>query len=182
MNDIIFDAMHFATVAHLGQVRKGSGLPYVTHPINVARFVSQVTNDPEMIAAALLHDVIEDTKYTYDDILKNFGQRIADLVNELTDKTSKETHPHLSRADRRGLDHARLAGVSDDAKTIKLADIYHNVMGILDLDSHDFALLFLKEKIDVLPGLVGGNKYLHAAVSDMVARKSALLFGKEGAA
>ncbi len=79
----IKDAVEFCTVAHEGQHRK-SGEPYAVHPILVAYLVAYLTNDKTMVIASLLHDVVEDTKYTHDDIRSRYGDDVAVIVNGLT--------------------------------------------------------------------------------------------------
>ncbi len=81
-------AAEFAAKAHEGVVRKGSHLPYIVHPMEVAMVVSVLTEDVEVIAAAYLHDVIEDANITYEKLREVFGRRVADLVRaESEDKT-----------------------------------------------------------------------------------------------
>src|ERR1700679_3903998 len=82
---LITRADNFAADAHIGQKRKYTGEPYINHPRAVARIVWDVTTDTNMIAAALLHDVIEDCGITADDIRAAFNDDIADLVVQLTD-------------------------------------------------------------------------------------------------
>lgn len=77
-------AYKFATKCHTGQVRMYTYEPYITHPIAVAKMVSTVTQDPDMICAALLHDVVEDCDVTNDEICHKFGYRVAQLVLEIT--------------------------------------------------------------------------------------------------
>lgn len=80
-------AIIFATKAHSGAKRKGTNVPYIVHPIETAAIVSAMTDDQEIIAAAVLHDVLEDTDATEDDLYARFGTRITELVmNESEDK------------------------------------------------------------------------------------------------
>ncbi len=76
-------AFQFAYEGHNGQNRK-SGEPYITHPLHVAIYLSDLNFDKETIAAALLHDLIEDTEITYNDLKKNFGSEVADIVDGVT--------------------------------------------------------------------------------------------------
>ena len=80
-SQMIEDAIAFALEAHHGAMRKGGGLPYIVHPLETMEIVSHLTSDPEVLAAAVLHDVIEDTSFGYEDLKERFGQRVADLVN-----------------------------------------------------------------------------------------------------
>lgn len=83
INTLTLKAYEFASIAHQGQVRD-DGQDFIVHPIQVAEILSQITDDENLIAAALLHDVIEDTFVTYDGVVDAFGKDIADLVNEVT--------------------------------------------------------------------------------------------------
>ena len=104
---MIQKAAVFAAKAHEGMMRKGSRIPYIYHPMEVALIVAQMTDDPEVIAAAYLHDVLEDTSVTPEEIQGEFGARVLSLVQaESEDKslTWKErkanTVAHLKRAPR----------------------------------------------------------------------------------
>ena len=77
---IIERAIDFAVKAHEGTKRKGKETPYILHPIEVMTIVASMTNDEEVIAAAVLHDTVEDTAVTKEDIVQTFGERIAALV------------------------------------------------------------------------------------------------------
>lgn len=102
---MIEEAVNFAAWAHQGAVRKGTKIPYITHPLETAVIVSMITQDEELIAAALLHDVIEDSGVTWKQLQEKFGTRVADLVQmESEDKTrswkerKSETLEHLKTA------------------------------------------------------------------------------------
>jgi len=156
-------AIVFATNAHRGQVRKYTGEPYVTHPIAVAEIVKTVTNDEEMIAAAILHDVIEDCGVTRDGLL-SFGPIVAALVYQLSDVSRPS---HGNRALRKAMDRDWLSCACDKAKTIKLADLIHNSQSILVADDN-FAKVYMKEKRDLLDVLHGGDFTLHARATMIV--------------
>lgn len=110
MTDVLDRAIKFATEAHSGTFRKGTGIPYILHPLEVAAIVGSMTTDQEIIAAAVLHDTIEDTDITIDIIQEAFGSRVAALVDaESEDKREdapaedtweirkQETLDHLAR-------------------------------------------------------------------------------------
>lgn len=85
--DLLDKAIEFAVKKHSGQVRKLAGSPYILHPLEVAAIASTITVDPETLAACVLHDTIEDTETTYEEIEENFGRRVALLVmTETEDK------------------------------------------------------------------------------------------------
>lgn len=97
-DNLIQRAMAFAYHAHEGQFRdNGEKIPYIVHPAQTANIISEVTRDPEIVAAAWLHDVIEDTEYTYEEIKFVFGQRIADLVHEVTNEKNPDGSGYFPR-------------------------------------------------------------------------------------
>lgn len=84
------DAVKFAVDAHSGMVRKAGHAPYILHPMEAASIVGTMTHDEEVLAAAVLHDVVEDTSVTKDEIAKIFGNRVAELVASETENKRKE--------------------------------------------------------------------------------------------
>lgn len=157
-------AYNFAKKAHGEQKRKYTEEPYINHPVAVAKIVASVTDDCELICAALLHDVIEDTEVTYEEIKKNFWHHIADLVLEVSDVS---TLADGNRAIRKAIDRDHLAKASNDGKTIKLADLIHNSSSICEYDE-GFARTYIKEKAELLEVLKEGNACLHKQASDIV--------------
>lgn len=149
MTNIVVKAALFATEAHKGQLRKYDKIPYIAHPAAVAVLVSHMTSDAEMIAAAYLHDVVEDTDITHEEIFKEFGLRVAELVYDLTDHFTKERYPHLNRKKRKNLEAKRIGKISKDAQLIKLCDLADNTKSIIK-DDPGFASLYLREKAELL--------------------------------
>ena len=126
-HQLILKAADFAAYKHRNQKRKDEEkTPYINHPIAVAKIISEIGNveDPEVLAAALLHDTIEDTKTTPEELIENFGERVCHLVQEVTDD---KTLPKLERKQRQ-IDHAK--EISKDAALIKLGDKISNVTDI----------------------------------------------------
>jgi GTP diphosphokinase / guanosine-3',5'-bis(diphosphate) 3'-diphosphatase len=124
----VLDAALYAAEKHADQRRKGkSAEPYVNHLIEVAQLVSTVApaHDANMVAAALLHDTIEDTGVTEADLAQRFGQDVASLVVELTDDKS------LPKAERKRLQIEHAPHMSPRAQVIKLADKISNLRSIL---------------------------------------------------
>tara|TARA_Y200000002_G_C22562175_1_gene612973 strand:- start:366 stop:869 length:504 start_codon:yes stop_codon:yes gene_type:complete len=156
MIDIVERAEQFAVQAHGPQKRKYSGDPYIVHPIEVSEIVKSVPHTNAMVAAAILHDVIEDTEATYDDIVVNFGTLVADLVDELTDVSKPEDG---NRAVRKAIDRAHLAKASADAQTIKLADVISNTKDIKANDPK-FAKVYIPEMKALLEVLDKGDASL----------------------
>ena len=162
---LIDNACRFATEAHGDQVRKYTGEPYINHPIEVARLVASVTSDCNMISAAFMHDVIEDTTVTFEEIRDaGFGHHTATLVNEVTD-VSKPSDGN--RAYRKALDLEHLAKASNNAKTIKLADLINNSDSICKYDER-FARVYMQEKAALLLVLKGGDSELYSRASKIV--------------
>ena len=157
-------AIRFATDRHRGQVRKYTGEPYITHPLLVAELVRLVPHTDEMIAAALLHDVIEDTTAESWIIHFIFGARVGEYVDWLTDVS---TAGDGSRAERKRLDLEHIAKAPPEAKTIKLADLIHNSKNILSLDPK-FAAAYLAEKAMLLEVLREGDQSLWACAKEIV--------------
>ncbi|MFV2059962.1 MAG: HD domain-containing protein [Gammaproteobacteria bacterium] len=158
MSELIEKAKNFATKEHqrINHVRKYSKQPYQTHLDAVAKLVATVTDDEEMIAAAWLHDTVEDTPATLDDIEKSFDASIAELVEELTD-VSKPSDGN--RAARKEIDRQHIAQASNRAKTIKLADLIHNCADIVHHDEK-FARTFVAEMYALLEILQEGDAAL----------------------
>ncbi len=97
-NKLINKARDFATKAHEGQTRDNDAtIPYVIHPAQTALMISMVTNDPEVIAAAWLHDTIEDTDVTYEQLEQEFSKRVADLVMEVTNEKNPDKSGYFPR-------------------------------------------------------------------------------------
>ena len=157
----------YATAAHgaIGQVRKYTGEPYVTHPIRVMNLVSTVVQDERVLAAALLHDVIEDTHITKEDIQKAFGVEVADMVVALSDPPKVEGGPN--RKARKAQDRVRLSQAPADVQTVKVADMIDNTESIV---AHDpkFAKLYLEEKRLLLEVLTDADPKLVTIAKNQV--------------
>jgi (p)ppGpp synthase/HD superfamily hydrolase len=150
------EALEFARKAHEGQQRKYTNEPYIEHPQRVANIVSTVPHTEEMICAAYLHDVVEDTPVSHEDIEKRFGKKVARLVHELTDEYMKEDYPDLNRKERKKRETTRQAEMSPEAKTIKLADVIDNTRDIIKHDK-GFARRYIPEMEALVESLQGGN-------------------------
>lgn len=130
MDNILDRAIVFATNAHKGQFRKGTQTPYILHPMEAAAIVSTMTTDPEIIASAVLHDVVEDTDTTMEDIRNAFGDRVCFLVGSETEN-KREHLPPLSTwkiRKQETLDHLIEAPL--DVKMITLGDKLSNIRSI----------------------------------------------------
>ena len=158
MSDLVKQAILFATEAHqrIDHRRKYSGQPYAVHLDRVAKIVATITDDEEMIAAAWLHDVVEDTPATLGDVEREFGVPVTQLVRELTDVSKPGDG---NRSVRKKLDKEHLALASDRAQTIKLADLIDNCK---DITQHDqrFARVYLNEMGSLLQVLTKADEGL----------------------
>lgn len=90
MMNLLEEAIIYATILHQGKVRKIKNIPYILHPIEVAQIISTMTEDQEVIAAGVLHDIVEETSGTLDDIRHRFGDRVAHIVESETEKPHSE--------------------------------------------------------------------------------------------
>lgn len=132
---LLANAIDFAARKHTDQRRKGAAdEPYVNHVISVARLLAEATEgrDPGLVAAGLLHDTVEDTETTLDDLAGAFGTDVADLVAEVTDDKS------LPKAERKRLQIKKAAGKSHRAKMLKLADKTCNLRSLVDSPPPDW--------------------------------------------
>jgi (p)ppGpp synthase/HD superfamily hydrolase len=167
--DLVHKAQVFAIAAHsaVKQVRKYTGEPYFVHPAEVARIVAEVPGSTaEMVAAAWLHDTVEDTGVTSNDIHMNFGPEVAVLVGWLTDVSKPEDG---NRAVRKAIDREHTAAAPAEAQTIKLADLISNSKSIMQYDP-DFAKTYLAEKRLMLDVMTKGDPGLHAMAASYVGR------------
>ena len=164
MTHLVQKALTFATIAHDGQIRKYTKQPYIVHPIEVMEIVSTVEHDDEMLAAALLHDVVEDTIVTIEEIRQEFGSDVAFLVDELTDVSKPEDG---NRAHRKAMDRAHSSQACSRAQTIKLADLISNARDIVQHDE-SFAKVFLNEKRQLLQVMIEGDSGLYKIALSLV--------------
>ena len=167
MQEILLKIKDFADQAHGDQMRKYTPERYIVHPERVMLICREYMNDVTVQAAALLHDVLEDTPVKADEI-KNFlafimeetqVQKTLHLVIELTDVYIKSAYPHLNRRERKKLETARLTKVSGTAQTIKYADLMDNAFDILKHDPQ-FGRRFIMEAKNLLKHMNKGNAEL----------------------
>ncbi len=151
-------ALAFAKAAHesINQRRKYSNESYIVHPIAVAEIVKTVKHTDEMIAAALLHDTVEDTDTTVEDIDREFGDEVADLVYWLTDRSKPSDG---NRKVRKEIDRQHIAKAPAAAKLIKICDLIDNTRTIKEYDP-DFWRVYRHEKLRLLEVLRGVNDEL----------------------
>ena len=165
MNDLVQRAKEFATRAHasIDQRRKYTGDPYIVHPAEVVEIVKTVEHSDDMLAAAWLHDVVEDTPVTIAEIQAEFGETVALFVHGLTDASKPEDG---NRAARKAIDREWIAMGYPPEKTIKLADLISNTRSIVEHDPK-FAKVYLQEKRLLLEVLKAGDQVLWQQAHDL---------------
>lgn len=145
MNAVKFlHAIDFAAHKHRDQRRKSGDIPYINHPINVARLLAEVggVDDLDILIAAVLHDTIEDTATTREELKEAFGPTVLGLVEEVTDDKS------LPKAQRKRLQIEHAPHLSPGAALIKLADKIANVNDIGHAPPADWPLHRIREYLD----------------------------------
>ncbi len=130
-------AIIYAVKAHSGTERRGKGFPYIVHPMEAMEIVSTMTADQELLAAAALHDVVEDTSVSVEDLRAEFGPRVAQLVEEESDRFEQGVSEEDSWHDRKQAAINRLARASHDAKIVALGDKLSNMRAI----ARDYAVM-----------------------------------------
>jgi guanosine-3',5'-bis(diphosphate) 3'-pyrophosphohydrolase len=171
---VILQVYRYAAAAHQQQTRKYSDDSYIVHPERVMKTCQVYLNETAVLCAALLHDVLEDTAITHEDLRvflisvmdKPTAVKTLEIVDELTDKFTKSNHPRMNRKLRREKEAQRLALVSAEAQTIKYADIMDNT----DVTQHepDFARVYLSEARTMLQVMDKGNPDLRAIAIETV--------------
>jgi (p)ppGpp synthase/HD superfamily hydrolase len=167
MENLLEQVKQFAANAHGSQRRKFIDEPYIAHPIRVMELCKEYTTDTAVLAAALLHDVLEDTPVSKEEIqhflstLMNASttERTVRLVDELTDRFIKANYPQWNRRVRKSKEAERLTATSADAQTIKYADIIDNSAEFASQEN-DFAEVFLRECNALLKKMNKGNAEL----------------------
>lgn len=158
----------FGDEAHGEQMRKYAPDRYMVHPKRVMEKLRNYTDDHTILSAALLHDVLEDTPVTREEMLRFLNtlmneadaKRTVQLVVELSDVYVKADYPKLNRRTRKSKELERLQTTSADSQTIKYADILDNTLEIVDQD-RSFAQVYLSEVRQILRKLTAGNPKLH---------------------
>lgn len=137
LDTALFDrATRFAVEAHAGTERRGKGFPYIIHPMEAAAIVATITPDPEILAAAILHDVVEDTDCTVDELRREFGDRIAELVASESEDPMADLSEEASWHARKQAAIDRLAQAPHDAKIVAMGDKLSNMRAI----ARDYAM------------------------------------------
>ena len=169
MDEVLEKVRDFADQSHGDQRRKYTPERYIVHPIRVMKMCADYTKELPVLAAALLHDVLEDTPVGEEDI-RDFLRTImtaeqasqtTELVVELTDIYTKSAYRHWNRRKRKAKEAARIQQASGKAQTVKYADIIDNTNDIVG-NGDGFAVVFLRECRTVLKKMDKGNSELYA--------------------
>jgi guanosine-3',5'-bis(diphosphate) 3'-pyrophosphohydrolase len=158
---LVLKAAQFAGQKHEGQTRDDRDKsPYIDHPKSVVRVIAEVggINDPQILAAALLHDTLEDTDTTSEELKSTFGKRVCRLVEEVSDNKNL---PKEVRKQRQ-IEHA--AVISADAVLIKLGDKISNVIDVTDIPPADWSLERRKEYLDWAEAVIDNCSKVNSAL------------------
>lgn len=174
-NGILEKVIAFTDAAHGGQTRKYTPDRYIVHPVRVMEMLKDYTTDVSVLAAALMHDVLEDTPVKEEELhlflVTLMGEERAErtvlLVKELTDVYVKAAYPGHNRRQRKAMELERLAKTSPEAQTIKYADIIDNCREIVTHDP-SFALIFLSECSALLKRMRNGDAGLYEKARELV--------------
>ena len=128
--ELLDRAIIFAVRAHAGTERRGKGFPYIVHPMEAVEIVATMTDDPELLAAAVLHDTVEDTDVTIEQIAAEFGERVASLVASESDEPHEKGDSLDNWRARKQAAIDRIAAASHDAKIVALGDKLSNMRAI----------------------------------------------------
>ena len=128
--DLLDRAIVFAVKAHHNTERRGKGFPYIVHPMETVEIVATLTTDQELLAAAALHDTVEDTEVTVEQLRAEFGDRVANLVYAESDRFTEGVSEEESWYDRKQAAIDRLAAAPHDAKIVAMGDKLSNMRAI----------------------------------------------------
>jgi guanosine-3',5'-bis(diphosphate) 3'-pyrophosphohydrolase len=175
MEAILEKVRDYADKAHDKQQRKYTPERYIVHPVRVMEMCRRYTDKLPVLAAALLHDVLEDTPVTKEKLLQFLhtvmneedARETLRLVVELTDVFTKQRHPRWNRRKRKIKEAERIQQTSADSQTVKYADIIDNCREIVEHDP-DFAKVFLRECKGLLNVMPKGNEVLYREAKESV--------------
>lgn len=129
-SSLLDKAIKFAVDAHCGTERRGKGFPYIVHPMECVAIAATMTPDQEILAAAVLHDVVEDTDHTLEEIRSEFGERVANLVASESEEKIEGKSEEDSWMERKEAAINRIKNASHDAKIVALSDKLSNARAI----------------------------------------------------
>ncbi len=163
----VLGAATFAAERHRDQRRKGKDAsPYINHPLALASLLAERgERDPTLLMAALLHDTVEDTATTFEDIERSFGMEVADIVREVTDDKTKP------KAERKRLQIEHAARLSRRAMLVKLADKICNLRDVVVSPPADWSLHRKREYFDWAKAVVDRMRGVHPDLEAMFDRE-----------
>ena len=168
----LMKAVNFAAKKHKDQRRKdASATPYISHPVGVATILSQEAGieDLVLLQAALLHDTVEDTETTLEEIEENFGREVRDIVNEVTDDKS------LPKLKRKQLQIDNASKKMHKSKLVKLADKIYNIRDLIGAPPKDWSDERIQEYFEwaarVIAQLKGTNEILENILANELAKR-----------
>lgn len=179
MNDTakLLQAARFAAVKHISQKRKGNDeAPYINHPLEVANLLANVgkVEDYDVLIAAILHDTVEDTETTREEIAEKFGENVAKMVLEVTDDKS------LPKAERKQKQIEHAPHLSHGAKQIKLGDKISNIRDVVENPPDGWSDERRREYVEwgekVINGLRGANAELEKHFDELIEQARQKLF------
>ncbi|MER2514739.1 MAG: HD domain-containing protein [Nitrosomonas ureae] len=160
----LLSAIAFAAHKHRDQRRKDLvASPYINHPIGLANLLANEAGieDERILIAAILHDTIEDTETTEQELIRDFGKEVADIVMEVTDDKS------LSKAERKQLQIKHAANLSRWASVVKLADKICNLRDIASSPPADWSLERKQEYFDWAKSVINALHGVHPVLGDL---------------
>lgn len=163
----LLHALEFASIKHENQKRKNAiKSPYINHPINVCRILTDAgVSNVDVLCAGVLHDTLEDTETTFEELANLFGENVASIVNECTDDKS------LDKVSRKKLQVIHAQTISNDAKLVKLADKYSNLSCTVNDPpinwSNDQVSGYIYWSYDVVSQMKGLNSFIDAKFEDL---------------
>jgi len=165
--DYLSYAVFFATVAHKDHFRKHSGLPYITHCSRVMKLTNQCYSNPRVLAAAVLHDTVEDVGVTLTQIESEFGDECANYVDDVTKPVVKD--PQATRKEKKLLQNSKVLLGKPESQTIKCYDRVDNVEDFFINGQHDFLRdVYLQEAKDLFVFVPKATKKSLKALEDMI--------------
>lgn len=166
------EAVNFAIEAHKGQFRKYDGSAYIMHPFSVMGMMTEFTNDWEVLAAAILHDTVEDCDDVTIEVLhERFGERVASIVFYATEVSQKTDG---NRATRKAMDRRHYSAGPTESQDLKGEDMIDNIPSIVLFDP-EFAPTYLEEKLSLLAVLTKMNPIIRERAENLIKQMYVLL-------
>ena len=169
---MIYEALRFAIEAHAGQIRKFDNTPYIKHPLAVMGMMTEITDDPELLSACLLHDTVEDCgDITLEVILERFGEVVASYVFYVSEKSLKTDG---TRKVRKEIDRLHYSLGPKPSQNIKILDMIDNIPSMALYDP-DFAKLYIEEKVNLLESLTKADSFVKNKVLNVIGKIKKIL-------